>query len=221
MTDHHPAPAEHKSPGIGFERMVFFSDAVFAIAITLLVLDLKLPPQDHGVIVLEHLIPKLLGFAISFAVIGVYWMAHHRLFETLKAHDIRVMRLNLLFLAAVVFLPFPTSLVTEPGQRPAAVIFYACSVASLGVLMALLALTARRPGLMRAGETQGWTVYFAMRAAAPPTIFIASTLLAPYWPTAAMYSWILVWPAVRIMERIGKRIGHRIDVRHASEAAAS
>jgi len=75
MTPQPHEPAH--GPSHQLERLVFFSDAIFAIAITLLVLDLKLPPDSHGIIKWDEIIPKLFAFALSFFVIGVYWLNHH------------------------------------------------------------------------------------------------------------------------------------------------
>ena len=163
----------HEPRHLGFERLVFFSDAVFAIAITLLVLDLKLPPEAHGVIAVGALIPKLVGFIISFLVIGIYWLAHHRLFETIKGQDNPLRVANLIFLAAVAFLPFPTTLVAE-GPAVFPVVFYAISVAAVGLLLCVLTLVARRPRLLRAGETRGGTARFLIRSLAPPIYFLAT-----------------------------------------------
>ena len=66
---------------LGFDRLLFFSDAVFAIAITLLVLDLRVPDDAHAPFDLTPLIPRFAAFGVSFYVIGRYWMAHHSLFE--------------------------------------------------------------------------------------------------------------------------------------------
>ncbi len=203
--------AEHASPGIGFERMVFFSDAAFAIAITLLVLDLKLPESDHGVLHLRPLLLKALGFAISFFVIGVYWIRHHRLFETLARHDSRLLRVNLLFLAGIAFLPFPTTAVAEHVDSAWAVELYALSVAAIGLLLMLLTFTARRPHLMRPGETRGGTARDLIREATPPAVFLGSCLIAPAHPVAASLSWMLIMPGLWITSRLGCWAAARID----------
>jgi uncharacterized membrane protein len=94
---------------------------VFAIAITLLVVDLKVPDAvDHPMRLLHDLRPKLIGFGVSFAVIGLFWVGHHAMFRRITAVDRRLILLNLLFLGAIAFLPFPTALFssrtrTTPG----------------------------------------------------------------------------------------------------------
>ena len=86
-------------------RMVLFSDAVFAIAITLLVIEIKIPELHGGhindkalLVELKHLIPKFLGFIISFMLIGIYWTVHHRMFGYVTNYTPKLLRLNLLFL---------------------------------------------------------------------------------------------------------------------------
>ncbi|WP_226359000.1 TMEM175 family protein [Pseudonocardia sp. ICBG601] len=107
---------------VGLERLTFFSDGVFAIAITLLVLpltDAEIEPGPVGPQLLE-LLPRMLTFLLSFAVIGRYWTIHHRLFARFDRADARLMTLNLGYLFGIAFLPFPTSLLggTAPAPRP-------------------------------------------------------------------------------------------------------
>src|SRR5512133_820126 len=110
-------------------RTEAFSDGVFAIAITLLVLDIRIPPTefDHLWSALFHEWPAYLGFATSFITIGGIWLAHHGIFRRLRYANRAVMRLNLLLLMAVSFLPYPTRLVAEAirseSAERAAVVF--------------------------------------------------------------------------------------------------
>ena len=86
------------------ERMVLFSDAVFAIAITLLVIEIKIPEihenvSDNALLhSLGHLIPKFAGFLITFMLIGIYWTIHHRMFGYVTAYTGKLLLLNLVFL---------------------------------------------------------------------------------------------------------------------------
>ena len=210
-TGEHSHPTE--AHDLGFERLVFFSDAVFAIGITLLVLDLKLQTGPRGEILWDQLIPKLMGFVISFSVTAIYWLSHHRLFKTLKAESPWLRGVNLLFLASVVFLAFPTSVVSEYVAVPWAVIFYALSVAATGLLMASLILVARRAPLMRAGETRGRTLTLVLRALGAPLVFIGSCFVADSDPLLAMLLWMTVPVSIRVLGWLGTQIGRRIDAR--------
>lgn len=121
---------------MGLERIIFFSDAVFAIAITLLALEIRLPEGANGVSgeALLGLWPKYLSYFISFVTIGSYWISHHRKFRLIERYDTRLMWLNLLALAAVAFLPFPTVLLGEYGDETPTAIFYAVVVIGTGLL---------------------------------------------------------------------------------------
>ena len=104
-------------------RIAAFSDGVYAIAITLLALQLEIPFGDDVDVWRElgRLWPEFLSLAISFAVIGVYWVAHHRLFSYIERYDGRLIWLNLLTLFFIVIMPFTTSLVGEHGDAPVSV----------------------------------------------------------------------------------------------------
>ena len=125
----------------GTSRVEAFSDGVFAIAITLLVLDINVPEADldHLARALADLWPTYLAYLISFLAIGGVWLEHHRLFSCLRRVDGMLMRRNLLLLLFVSFLPFPTRLtadavtVSREAERVA--------VALYGATLLLIALT--------------------------------------------------------------------------------
>ena len=123
---------------LGLERIVFFSDAVMAIAITLLAIDLKLP-EIVGVItsndlqaMLSALTPRIMSFVISFVVIGVYWTSHHRYFTYIKSYDNVLIMLNMLFLGFIAVMPFVASILGQFAYLPIGVISYAAAVAATG-----------------------------------------------------------------------------------------
>src|SRR4030095_2202531 len=101
------------------ERLILFSDAVFAIAITLLVIEIKIPEihenvSDQALLsALGHLIPKFVGFIISFLLIGLYWTVHHRMFGIVVNYTQKLMWLNLFFLFFIVLMPFSTGFYGE------------------------------------------------------------------------------------------------------------
>lgn len=114
----------------GLDRIIFFSDAVFAIAITLLTLDIKLPTLNESLSEAElfnailSIVPKYAAYIISFLVIGVIWIGHHRKYRLILKYDNRLILINLLLLMTIAFIPFPTSLLSIYGNRTAT-IFYA------------------------------------------------------------------------------------------------
>lgn len=122
---------------MGLERLVFFSDAVFAIAITLLALEIRLPAVEGNLTnagltaALLGLWPKYLGYGISFLVIGFVWVGHHRKFRYIRDIDSNLLMLNLLLLMTIAFIPFPAAVLSEYGNRTAT-IFYALVMALTG-----------------------------------------------------------------------------------------
>lgn len=121
------------------ERLTFFSDAVFAIAITLLVIEIRLPPLHHATEsdlanALLQLIPQYVGFIVSFFVIGRFWLGHHRAFGQLSRVDDKLVWRNLLFLLTVAFMPFPTAIISEFPASRVAVGLYACWLMAAGLL---------------------------------------------------------------------------------------
>lgn len=110
-------------------RIEAFSDGVFAIAITLLILNIRIPAPESGALAIQlaRQWPSYLSFFISFAFIGIMWVNHHRLFTHIHRSDNMLMVLNLLLLLGVTFVPFPTSVLAahlgHPGERLAAVLF--------------------------------------------------------------------------------------------------
>jgi uncharacterized membrane protein len=128
---------------LGLDRLVFFSDAVYAIAITLLVIDLRLPPGsgELGNVALRNtlqsMLPQFFSYVLSFLVIGSFWSNHHRKFRYVKGYDRRVVFINLLLLMVVAFLPFPTAVLGESGNATAT-IFYAGTIVIASLLSALV-----------------------------------------------------------------------------------
>lgn len=139
----------------GVERLVFFSDAVFAVAITLLALDIRLPPSEHlseGQLqrALVAIAPKYLAYLVSFVAVGLIWLGHHRKFQFIRRHDAILLRINLLLLMVVALVPFATSVLSE-SFYPTSVILYSCVMCALSLLSAAVWAWAARatPHLLR------------------------------------------------------------------------
>lgn len=133
-----PAPLFHSN-----ERLMAFSDGVFAITITLLLLEVKVPEITSTPIAelpsaLWHLIPKILGHLISFIVLGMYWVAHHNLFAHIRRHDHVLLWLNILLLLCTASIPFPTGLLGEYPDAQISVVLYAAVLALTGIAMLLI-----------------------------------------------------------------------------------
>ncbi len=187
---------------LGLDRLIFFSDAVVAIAITLLALEIRLPPsagQLSNQELLRQLVdiwPSYLGYVVSFLVIGAFWIGHHRKFRLIQRYNSRLLFLNLLMLMTVAFIPFPTAVLSEYGNRTAT-IFYALAVAVVGLTSALVWWYALRRELVTPGLTATERRRHALRPLIITGVFLLSMPIAFVNPTFAMLSWLLVIPALR------------------------
>jgi uncharacterized membrane protein len=186
---------------LGLERLIFFSDAVFAIAITLLALEIRLPAGPEAISnaqlasSLLGIWHKYLAYMISFMVIGSFWIGHHRKFRYIKRYDGGLLMLNLLFLMVVAFVPFPSSVISEYSNR-AATIFYGLTMMLAGLLMAALwRHAARRDRLidphLSARQKRRQFIAPLMTAA----VFALSIGLAFLNEDLAKLSWLLILPA--------------------------
>lgn len=184
-----------KAGNLEFERVLFFSDAVFAIAITLLVVDLRVPISTtiRSAHVLREAVPEMIGFGIGFVVIGIFWIGHHSLYRRIVAMNGSVIRLNLLFLGTIAFLPYPTALLSATSGQVASVIFYAVCVAAAGLTEAAIWLYALRvPGLVSADMPARQRRDVSLRILVAPLVFLVSIPIAIVAPDPAEYVWIMV-----------------------------
>lgn len=117
-------------------RLEAFSDGVFAIVITLLVLDIRIPEEFNHSVLQEvlNLLPNILSFVCSFIIIGIYWIAHHSMLEYVSKVDRVTLWLNLFLLLTISFIPFPTSIIAQHPTDIAAIWLY-----SLNLIMANIA----------------------------------------------------------------------------------
>jgi uncharacterized membrane protein len=130
------------------DRVLAFSDAVFAIAITLLTLNLEVRPGLHGAdfpSALHQLLPALGAYALSFVILGQLWLAHHRIFGVLARVDYAVLVRNLVFLGLIAIMPFPVRLLSDYTNRPLAVAIYAVTFITAMQLQRLIWLDVTRP----------------------------------------------------------------------------
>ncbi|HSS89293.1 MAG TPA: TMEM175 family protein [Streptosporangiaceae bacterium] len=188
-----------------YDRVLFFSDAVFAIAITLLVVDIRVPQVViHAGHQLYESRDKILSFVISFLVIGLFWMGHHRLFRYITALDRPVIFLNLLFLGAIAFLPYPTALLFAGNtHEPAAPVFYAACVAVAGLVeLAIWLYASHSKTLVPASVPLAVRRYELAQLLPTPVVFLLSIPVAFIAPGVAPFTWILLVPIGRILPRI-------------------
>jgi uncharacterized membrane protein len=189
----------------GFERTVAFSDGVFAIAITLLVLSIDVPKLGHGEKLdhaLSSLSDNLVSYFIGFAVIGLFWVGHHYFFGSLRGFDGRLLWLNLLYLSFIGLLPFTTALLGDYGNDPTALTAYAINVGLAGLADALMMGVAVRGKLLEPAMQASGREMIA-RNLIPPAVFFASIPLAYTDTDLAKYSWLLIAVIPRVLIRAG------------------
>jgi uncharacterized membrane protein len=194
------------------DRIVTFSDGVFAIAITLLVLNIETPEIPANLVAEElpgrllDLWPKFLSYVISFLVILTYWIAHHSIFSSTKGYDRKLIWLNSLFLMCVAFLPFPASLFGEYGDQPLVVAIYAGSLAITRLLLTAVwwyASSGRR--LVDRDLDERTIKAYRLRGLAIPLIFLLSIFISFFSVSAALYSWVLLMVVDFVLFRLLRR----------------
>jgi uncharacterized membrane protein len=187
-------PGEDDERGrVSLERLLAFSDGVFAIAITILVLDLDVPEGLTDAALraeLGQLTPRLLSAALSFAIIGRFWIAHHALFDRIRTADRPLLILGTALLAPIVLIPFVTKLLAEYVNTAIAVIAYSVTVAAAALAeFAVLAFGTRRRAM---GHARPAAVRAQLAGAgAAAAAFLIAIPVALLSPAAAMGCWLL------------------------------
>ncbi len=186
-------------------RVETFSDGVFAIAITLLVLEIKIAPADfeHLRKALVHEWPAYLAYVTSFLTVGSVWIAHHNLFSRLRFIDPTLLRLNLLLLMATSFLPFPTSVLAEAlhaggTAERTAVLFYGAAALVIELLLrASVRYAGSRPDL----QVGDWSASTAPGLATEPRPHVTGWRA---WVSTALYAvailfGVFVFPKIAVV----------------------
>ena len=191
---------------VSAERLVFFSDAVVAIAITLLALGLPLPTGDTNQAVLaslRHNLNEYIAFLISFVVIAAHWRGHHHVFRYVRAVG-PIMRWNMLWLLFIVITPFATRVLNGDGAYQVRFILYAL-VQSLAAATFLLILWGIwRNDLLREGSPSRLIRSSTARLSGLAATFLLSIPLAFVTPYAYFF-WFAVPLAILVIRRIGDR----------------
>jgi uncharacterized membrane protein len=171
-------------------RITAFTDGVMAVAITLLVLNIEVPrvPDAELPGELADLVPSLLTYVLAFALVGRFWVIHHRLFEALRDFDGTLMGLNLAFLAAIVLMPFATELFDDYSDVPEAAAVFAGTIGLASLLHWLMGAHTRRrghlerdpEGALGAGRPVGLG-FAVLFFASIPVAFLSTTVAAVMW----------------------------------------
>ena len=192
--------ARHRDAwGIEFSRIVAFSDGVFAIAITLLVLQINIPANlPAGDTLFDEILDThrdFIAYGISFAVLGKLWLAHHRFFASVERFDPVLMGLNLLYLAWIVLVPFTSEVLGDHGDDSTSVILYAAIMAAVSITFQIQILYTDRKDMIRP-ELREYVRQFSGAANfAIGVVFLLSIPVALISPLAATVIWLLVFVA--------------------------
>jgi uncharacterized membrane protein len=197
----------------GLDRLVFFSDATVAIAITLLIL----PSVDFAADIAkdgslgsffgDHA-ETLIAFLISFAVIANLWFVHHQLFELIADYTLGLGWLNMLWLVSIVAIPFSTSVLADAPRADGAVyaLYVGTMVLSSGTMVGIRLLLRRHPELMRPEVRDQLDIPHSL---VPTSILVVVLVLAVLVPRVGPYWLFLLFlnePANRVIDRILRRV---------------
>jgi len=194
------------------ERLILFSDAVFAIAITLLVIEIKLPHFESGftqaqiIHALGEKVPDLIAFLLSFVVIGQFWTTHHKLFGYVQGYTTKLLWLNLHMLLWIALMPFSTYLIMEFGNLDIIWFWYSCNLALISLSLVFLWIyVGKHPALCTVADDKPFLRYVTRRSIIVTLIFIAGGLLTfsswDFGKTVSRFLFIVIFPVLTLMRK--------------------
>jgi len=203
---------EHKKT-FQLERIILFSDAVFAISITLLVIELKLPDIEQVTNstlanALLNTFPHFFSFVLSFMIIGIYWMAHHRMFNFVTNYDNKLIWLNLFFLFFIVLMPFSSNIYGVYAGLNTAFTLYVFNISMIAFFNFLLYHYISKPEkkLSHGLENPRLIKYYKIRTCIVPMCFGIGLIISFFgnslWIiTISRMSPLLIIPVMRIVRK--------------------
>lgn len=204
----------------GYERLIMFTDGIFAIAITLLALEIRVPEvasrAELGQAIL-NMIPQILIFAFSFLQVGIFWLAHHRMFRYIERSDSNFMGLCLIYLMLIAFIPVPAATLGHYGDDFASVTFFALTLTLVGVTeMIIWQYAAYNHRLLRVDVTPLQIAETRWRTINAILMFGISILIAFISPLVAMLSWFLLFVTRALISRRFERLQQQADARETA-----
>jgi uncharacterized membrane protein len=192
------------------ERLVFFSDAVFAIAITLLVIEIHPPHLERGegaggqLAALARLIPNFIGFAVSFAVIGFFWAGHHRAFALAGRYHGTILVWNLALLGAIAFVPFVTAFMSVNYNMLVPALFYWGWIVLTALLNLKVNSIATGPPMLGDGVSREKARAVPRRSRAVLLGALTALLVAAIYPLAAPAGMATIRLWIWLQERMAR-----------------
>ena len=197
-----PRQEDDEAADEGIGRILALSDGVFAIALTLLILDIVVPAttsDDELGKALLHLWPRYLAYVLSFLVIARFWVIHHQTFRLIVRDDSRLIYLNFLLLFFIAFLPFPTAVLGGHEGSPAAAVLYATAVCLTSASSAAYLWYATGGAkLIRPDVGRGQIRAMRARSMSGPVFFALTVPVAAFAPYIAEALWIFAFPLARM-----------------------
>ncbi|MER6022936.1 TMEM175 family protein [Streptomyces anulatus] len=194
------------------DRLITLSDGIFAIAMTLLALEVRVAPdldseQFHDA--LREAVPQLAAYALSFLILSIFWRDQRQILLMSAKTGGLPQHLALAVLGMIALVPFPTSILAEYGARePLAVAMYAATICLIDLLqLAMFATLRGRHGVRGVGEWRDT----AADLGATIVVFGASVPIASFAPQAAMWCWLALFPAKAALGRRERLRGTRQD----------
>lgn len=199
---------KHSVMGFTVERVNALSDGVFAVAITLLVVSIAVPTISgtvtnsklaHG---LAEVWPHFFAYVLSFVIISMFWISHHSLFSVIRRVDRTLIWLNIFYLLLIVFMPYPTNILSLFGETMVATVLYASVLAAAGLLQAAMGYYALHGHRLVDDEfDKKHAGVFLRNSLIMSCIFIVSIGIAFASPSAAQYFWITLF-LIPLFERV-------------------
>ncbi|MGZ4894697.1 MAG: TMEM175 family protein [Halobacteriota archaeon] len=193
-----PDVGDHPDQNARFWRLDTFSDAIFAVAMTLLVFSFPISglPGNLGQAevqaLLESLSPQFETFVISFLVVGAFWTGHHHIFDAIERYDHTLVWLNFFFLLFIVFIPFPKAVLVSAGSFWLPIAFYASTLAGAGFALTFVWLYAsQNHRLIDVSVPMREIRLRTLMSIVVPSVFLFSILVAFYSPHLAQCFWLL------------------------------
>jgi uncharacterized membrane protein len=195
------------------QRLEAFSDGVFAIVITLLILDIKIPDVQPGALpaALVGLVPQLLTYILSFFIVGLYWHLHHQAAAQIKLIDEPFVWLNLVWLLFVSVLPFPTALLGRYPLQPIPLTIYGINLILVNVTGFIIQVYFKNHPKLRFHPMSS----AELRAIAPIYVAVNSLYALAIgaawffpWLSYGIYLFVLLWVIARSLRRIGPAVQH-------------
>ena len=205
------------------ERMLCFSDGVFAIVLTLLALDLRLPPgadDAHLQAAALRIAGPLTAFVLSFAIVGIFWLVHLSTMRALVKFDWVVAAVNVVFLFTITLTPFATALVGKFGTQGVAWRFYCLTILLISIaLCALIAVSHRDEATMLHPDHHGRFWYRLSRCATPGVAFAIGLVLSMAgYARLSSLCWLLV-PVLMLLVRLAFHERSGLQLLRSSEPA--